>query len=121
MKSLKIVAIALISFWIIAAYFNISFADEMREKHGSVCITRTGEKYHACYHYSGRNFSISLFDALSKGYDPCKVCNSPNTVNFELEDGYPNWFFRHYVYSSLILLVVSVLVQQKIESSKSTT
>lgn len=44
----------------------------------TVCITRTGTKYHNCYHYSTRNYQISLFEAvIDKEEEPCGTCNPP--------------------------------------------
>lgn len=46
----------------------------------TVYITKTGTKYHraACYHISGKpSVSVSLTEAVSLGYDPCKTCR-PN-------------------------------------------
>jgi hypothetical protein len=44
------------------------------KKDATVCITRTGKKYHKCYHYEGRNTEISLKEAKQLGYTPCGVC-----------------------------------------------
>lgn len=43
-------------------------------KDTTVCITRTGKKYHKCYHYSGSNTEIKLSEAKKQGYTACKVC-----------------------------------------------
>ena len=36
--------------------------------------TRTGERYHRSYHYSNRNYKLSLYSALHQGLTPCQVC-----------------------------------------------
>ena len=41
-----------------------------------VFSTSYGRAYHRHYHYSGRNYSIGLADAVSR-YSPCNVCNPP--------------------------------------------
>lgn len=45
----------------------------------TVYITRTGTKYHKgiCRYLAKSKISISLIDALSRGYGPCSVCNPP--------------------------------------------
>lgn len=45
----------------------------------SVHITSTGEKYHrsGCESLEKSDISISLSDAIKKGYTPCKKCNPP--------------------------------------------
>lgn len=48
-----------------------------KETDVTVCITRTGTKYHRCYHYQGRNTPISLKEAKKMGYSACKVCKPP--------------------------------------------
>lgn len=44
-----------------------------------VYITKTGEKYHAngCRHLSQSKIEVTLDEANSMGYDPCKVCKPP--------------------------------------------
>jgi hypothetical protein len=57
-----------------------------------VCYTRTGSKYHNCYHYSKRNFETSLFEAvIDRGESPCGTCNPP-TREFQEKpkSKYPN-------------------------------
>lgn len=54
--------------------------DEPDEPVGTIVyITKTGEKYHAngCRHLSQSKIEITLDDAKSEGYDPCKVCKPP--------------------------------------------
>jgi hypothetical protein len=44
----------------------------------TVCITRTGKRYHNCYHYSDRNYEVSLFVAMIDMHkDACGTCNPP--------------------------------------------
>ncbi|MDR1421246.1 MAG: hypothetical protein LBI64_00065 [Coriobacteriales bacterium] len=45
----------------------------------TVYITDTGAKYHrdGCRHISQSKIPISLGDAVSQGYEPCKTCNPP--------------------------------------------
>lgn len=45
----------------------------------TVYITKSGEKYHAdgCRYLSKSKIPISLSEAKSEGYTPCKVCNPP--------------------------------------------
>lgn len=45
----------------------------------TVYITKTGEKYHLSWCTSLRRskIAISLGDAISRGYEPCKICNPP--------------------------------------------
>lgn len=45
----------------------------------TVYITKTGEKYHrdGCSSLSRSKIAISLKDAISKKYTPCKKCNPP--------------------------------------------
>ena len=49
----------------------------------TVYITKTGKKYHRvdCKYLSKSSYSINLSDAKAKGYEPCKVCKPPTTVN----------------------------------------
>jgi hypothetical protein len=42
-----------------------------------VYLTRTGKKYHQAYHYSGRNYETSLYEATEQHYDACMVCRPP--------------------------------------------
>jgi methylphosphotriester-DNA--protein-cysteine methyltransferase len=44
-----------------------------------VYITKTGEKYHIerCSSVRNSKIAITLGEALSKGYEPCKLCNPP--------------------------------------------
>lgn len=42
----------------------------------TVCITRTGEKYHecTCRYLRSSSISITLKDAIARGYAACSVC-----------------------------------------------
>ena len=44
-----------------------------------VYITKTGEKYHTgqCSSLKKSKISISLGEAVAKGYEPCKLCKPP--------------------------------------------
>jgi len=44
-----------------------------------VYITKTGEKYHTekCSSLRSSRIAITLEEAVSKGYEPCKLCNPP--------------------------------------------
>lgn len=44
----------------------------------TACITDTGSKYHrsGCRHLRKSSHPISMSDAKSQGYEPCKVCDS---------------------------------------------
>ncbi len=60
----------------------------------TVCLTRTGQRYHDCYHYSKRNYEISLFEAvIDKHKTPCGTCDPP-TMDFgdKPKSIYPNPF-----------------------------
>jgi methylphosphotriester-DNA--protein-cysteine methyltransferase len=45
----------------------------------TVYITRTGEKYHTerCASVRNSKIAVSLGEAVSKGYEPCKRCKPP--------------------------------------------
>lgn len=45
----------------------------------TVYVTTTGTKYHVenCRSLKKSKVSISLSDAIAKGYDPCKICHPP--------------------------------------------
>jgi hypothetical protein len=47
----------------------------------TVYITKTGAKYHTstCRYLSKSSYAINLSDAISKGYDACKVCK-PSSI-----------------------------------------
>jgi hypothetical protein len=48
----------------------------------NVYITKTGKKYHneGCTYLSKSKIPINLADAITKGYQPCKVCKPPTKV-----------------------------------------
>jgi hypothetical protein len=54
-------------------------AAQSDSKTQTVYITRTGKKYHraGCRYLSHSSIPISLKDAKSNGYTPCKVCQPP--------------------------------------------
>jgi competence protein ComEC len=45
----------------------------------TVYITTTGTKYHIdnCRSLKKSKVSITLAEAIAKGYDPCKICHPP--------------------------------------------
>lgn len=45
----------------------------------TVYVSKTGKKYHLanCKTFKSKKIPISLSEAKSKGYEPCKVCNPP--------------------------------------------
>lgn len=47
----------------------------------TVCITRTGAKYHreTCHYLKYSSFKVSLKEATTRGYTPCSVCK-PGTL-----------------------------------------
>ena len=48
----------------------------------TVYLTKTGTKYHlsTCSYLNSSKIPISLANALSQGYEPCKRCNPPTEV-----------------------------------------
>jgi len=44
-----------------------------------VYVTKTGDKYHTekCSSLRSSKIAITLEEAFSKGYEPCKVCKPP--------------------------------------------
>jgi endonuclease G len=73
MKKRSIVILAIIMVSLIAATGYAAARDTV------VYITNTGEKYHTerCASVKNSKISISLGEAVSKGYDPCKRCKPP--------------------------------------------
>jgi hypothetical protein len=67
----------------------------------TVYITNTGAKYHNSYHYHGRNYAISLFEAVEKGYTPCGVCKPPLAPTYSGKPGFYfyNWFIVSVLFS----------------------
>lgn len=51
----------------------------------TVCITRTGEKYHrcSCRYLRLSSFEISLNEATKRGYTACSVCRPGATKEYE--------------------------------------
>lgn len=58
-------------------------AREEAEKQDTVCITRTGKKYHVCTcrYLSQSSISVTLKDAVARGYGACSVCDPPETAD----------------------------------------
>lgn len=69
----------------------------------TVYITSTGAKYHRGYHYHGRNYAISLFEADEKGYSSCRVCHPPIVPIYAGKPGFYfyNWFIISVIFSLL--------------------
>jgi hypothetical protein len=51
----------------------------------TVCITRTGEKYHrcSCRYLRLSSFKITMDEATRRGYTACSVCNPGETEAYE--------------------------------------
>jgi methylphosphotriester-DNA--protein-cysteine methyltransferase len=64
---------------IIAVLVLIAGAVYAASQDTTVYITRTGEKYHTerCASVRNSKIAVSLGDAVSKGYEPCKRCKPP--------------------------------------------
>lgn len=61
---------------------NALYIDQLTvksKKTVTVYITKTGKKYHrsGCRYLRQSKIAISLSNAKSSGYTPCKVCNPP--------------------------------------------
>jgi hypothetical protein len=56
----------------------------------NVCITKTGKKYHECncHYLKYSSFTVSLKEAVERGYTPCSVCR-PNSIDTETEEEEP--------------------------------
>jgi len=78
----------------------------------TVFVTSTGEKYHRAYHYRGRNFAISLFEADEKGYKQCRVCH-PQIAPAYL--GTPGFYFYNWFFISVgISLIYWIIIIKKL-------
>jgi len=64
------------------------------EKSPVVYFTSSGKKYHRAYHYDGRNYPISLFEASEKNYTRCRICNPPNVPKYK---GKPKFYLYNWV------------------------
>jgi methylphosphotriester-DNA--protein-cysteine methyltransferase len=64
---------------LIIAVFLIAGAVYAASQNTTVYITRTGEKYHTerCASVRNSKIAVSLGEAVSKGYEPCKRCKPP--------------------------------------------
>jgi methylphosphotriester-DNA--protein-cysteine methyltransferase len=64
---------------IIAVFILIAGAVYAASQNTTVYITRTGEKYHTerCASVKNSKIAVSLGEAVSKGYGPCKRCKPP--------------------------------------------
>jgi len=71
------------------------------DKSTTVYKTSTGAKYHNGYHYHGRNYAISLFEADEQRYAPCRVCHPPIAPTYLGKPGFYfyNWFIVSIIFS----------------------
>lgn len=77
---LRIISSWLIFFFVLALHAcAVGQAKHEAEKQDTVCITRTGKKYHvcSCRYLSQSSISITLKNALARGYGACSVCDPP--------------------------------------------
>lgn len=67
-----------------------------------VYLTKTGKKYHRAYHYSGRNYETTLYEATEQHYDACMVCRPPGH-----EELLPPlvWYYNYWI----VLLIAGVI------------
>ena len=65
----------------IICQIDTEYAESIAElKNIYVYKTRTGERYHRSYHYSDRNYKLSLYSALKQDLTPCQVCNPSSRI-----------------------------------------
>lgn len=81
-----------------------------------VCITATGTKYHRCYHYSGRNKPISLFEAVEKKYEPCLTCTPPKILLINTKPLRPNFFISYWTVITIFFSFFYYLIFFKFRS-----
>jgi methylphosphotriester-DNA--protein-cysteine methyltransferase len=64
---------------IIAVFVLIAGTVYAASRNTTVYITRTGEKYHTerCASVRNSKIAVSLGEAVSRGYEPCKRCKPP--------------------------------------------
>jgi endonuclease G len=64
---------------IIAVFVLITGAVYAASQDTTVYITNTGEKYHTgrCASVRNSKTAVSLGEAVTKGYEPCKRCKPP--------------------------------------------
>lgn len=74
--------------------------------------TRTGERYHRSYHYSNRNYKLSLYSALHQGLTPCQVCRP---INRKLPPRGYLWII--YISTRILLTIVPFTLLYFIYSS----
>jgi hypothetical protein len=84
----------------------------------TVCITKTGEKYHNCYHYSNRNKQISLLEAKEYGYTPCGTCDPPTLVKQSIKPIAPDYYFRHWFIVSIIFSYLYLFIYEQLKKIK---
>jgi hypothetical protein len=84
----------------------------------TVCITKTGEKYHNCYHYFGRSHSISLIESKEEGYLPCDVCKPPILVKNSVKPIAPDYYYQHWIIMSIIFSFFYLFIYEQIKNKK---
>lgn len=77
-KKLKYTRIALVFLVLLLLATSIWFWQEHNKNAAASYETKSGEKYHrdTC-RYAEDAKSITLIEAIEKGYEPCSVCNPP--------------------------------------------
>lgn len=113
----KILIGLIIYFLILGTYLGIAIStvNQWRqtniESSPTVYITSTGAKYHNSFHYQGRTSSISLFEAVEKGYSACKVCHPPEAPVYT---GMPGFYFYHWILISIALSLIYWIIFNRI-------
>jgi len=106
---------------LIGTYLSVSITTVHQWRQGNinssptVYITSTGAKYHKGYHYDGRNYPISLFEADEKGYQPCKVCHPPPAPTYSGKPGFYfyNWFLMTIGISLIYWTIFTQIITKK--------
>lgn len=102
MKKVVLWALSVFVFLFYVYNENKDWRENMINKYGYVYVTEYGEKYHAQYHYSDRNESISMLSAYERGLDPCSVCQSPPIADFDMEKDKLTWYVKHWFVTIVI-------------------
>jgi hypothetical protein len=84
----------------------------------TVCVTTSGERYHNCYHYRKRNFSMSLFEANEKGYTPCGTCHPPIAPTYSGKPDKPAFYLYHCTIASILFSAAYWTVFNQINKRK---
>ncbi len=130
-KNIKQIIGLIIYFGIIGLYLFVSINQNLKWENRvdlwrqtnirnspTVCITKTGEKYHNCYHYFGRNHPISLIEAKEEGYLPCGTCKPPILVKKSVKPIAPVYYFRHWIIMSIIFSFFYLFIYEQIKNKK---